>query len=591
MRVTSLIERGSPLEMLATGRRVGHGCGTAMALLATCLLGLATLLPIPGWAAASAYCPTPLTATVARGGAVSIDVSACDGPNDIGMSGPILPLASGGTVTIGLNSFGAQTVTYTHVGSGATSDTILLEDEGLGVVTINITITPETSSIVVTPSALPAMSVGAAFSQDLSSAGGVAPYSYTLDSGALPAGLTLGGDGKISGTPTRRGSYAFSVKSEDSTAAASVKGYAGTVQNPALSIMPAASAVILNTAFSQVLAASGGVAPYTFELESGSLPSGITLSSAGLVSGTTSASAGPYAVTLRVTDSSTGTGTYFEPENYTLTVTEAPSVSISVAPASVNENSGTPIVFTVTRSLNLASSTVVGITSTGTATSGTDYTGGVASVTIPSGATTASISIAPVPDTAVEPNETVTLTVASGSGYTVGTPSSATGTIVNDDVLVTIVLPAPITAANQASYSVSGSCSENDRAVSVSVGSISGSNLCTAGAYSVTGLNVSSLADGSVLITASQTDAAGNTGSATTSVQKSTANVTVANQTLTGTQTIVARGVIVLGPGITLAAGADVTLVAGEEVVIVQPLMVAPGARLRIVIDPTLQQP
>ena len=153
-----------------------------------------------------------------------------------------------------------------------------------------------------------------------------------------------------------------------------------------------------------------------------------------MVSGTTNVAAGNFPVTIRVTDASTGPGSYFEVENYTLTVSPPPSVAIAVSPASVSEDGATNLTFTVTRSLNLTSPTLVNITTAGTATSGTDYTGNVATVTIPAGATSATISIDPAADTIVEPDETVTLTVAAGTGYTVGLPASATGTIANDDL-------------------------------------------------------------------------------------------------------------------------------------------------------------
>src|SRR4029079_4189922 len=48
-------------------------------------------------------------------------------------------------------------------------------------------------------------------------------------------------------------------------------------------------------------------------------------------------------------------------------------------------------------------------------------------------------------DTTVEPDETVSLTVTSGIGYTVGSPSSASGTITNDDTDVSVaVSPASV---------------------------------------------------------------------------------------------------------------------------------------------------
>ncbi|HKS24509.1 MAG TPA: Ig domain-containing protein [Thermoanaerobaculia bacterium] len=58
----------------------------------------------------------------------------------------------------------------------------------------------------------------------------------------------------------------------------------------------------LNVAGSFQLHAYGGTAPYTFTLQSGSLPPGLSLSSGGLISGTPT-TAGEYLVCFTVTDS------------------------------------------------------------------------------------------------------------------------------------------------------------------------------------------------------------------------------------------------------------------------------------------------
>jgi Ca2+-binding RTX toxin-like protein len=60
-----------------------------------------------------------------------------------------------------------------------------------------------------------------------------------------------------------------------------------------------------------------------------------------------------------------------------------------------------------------------------TATSGT--------IDFLAGSSTATITVDPLGDADLEANETVILTVSAGAGYTVGSPSSATGTILNDD--------------------------------------------------------------------------------------------------------------------------------------------------------------
>lgn len=57
--------------------------------------------------------------------------------------------------------------------------------------------------------------VGEAYSQTLA-ATGTTPITWTLDSGSLPAGLTLSPSGIISGTPTATGTFTFTVKATNS---------------------------------------------------------------------------------------------------------------------------------------------------------------------------------------------------------------------------------------------------------------------------------------------------------------------------------------------------------------------------------------
>ena len=60
--------------------------------------------------------------------------------------------------------------------------------------------------------------VGVAYASSVIAGGGTPPYSFTIASGALPAGLSLNASsGAISGTPLANGSFAFSVKATDST--------------------------------------------------------------------------------------------------------------------------------------------------------------------------------------------------------------------------------------------------------------------------------------------------------------------------------------------------------------------------------------
>ncbi|MDY7050444.1 MAG: Calx-beta domain-containing protein, partial [Microcystis panniformis WG22] len=137
----------------------------------------------------------------------------------------------------------------------------------------------------------------------------------------------------------------------------------------------------------------------------------------------------------------TGTGyTVGTPNAATGTITnDNTTVTLAVSPASVTEDGTTNLVYTFTRTGVTTNSLTVNYTLGGTATLNTDYTrtGTTNTVTFAANSTTATVTIDPTPDTIVESNETVILTLATGTGYTVGTPNAATGTITNDDTTVT----------------------------------------------------------------------------------------------------------------------------------------------------------
>jgi hypothetical protein len=79
----------------------------------------------------------------------------------------------------------------------------------------------------------------------------------------------------------------------------------------------------------------------------------------------------------------------------------------------------------------------------GTATLGTDYTGIAAtpatkSVSFAAGSATATVTVNPTADSALEDDETVALTLAAGSGYTVGTTAAVVGTIRDARVILSV---------------------------------------------------------------------------------------------------------------------------------------------------------
>jgi hypothetical protein len=73
--------------------------------------------------------------------------------------------------------------------------------------------------LFVTTSSLPAATVGDSYTANLAASGGDAPYTWSLAQGAgtLPAGLSLGSSGEITGTPTTSGTSTFVVEVTDTT--------------------------------------------------------------------------------------------------------------------------------------------------------------------------------------------------------------------------------------------------------------------------------------------------------------------------------------------------------------------------------------
>ena len=111
------------------------------------------------------------------------------------------------------------------------------------------------------------------------------------------------------------------------------------------------------------------------------------------------------------------------------------TVTVTASDASATEAGLTTGTFTIYRSGDTSSALTVNYTVSGTATSGSDYSALGTSVSFAAGASTATKTVTPIQDTLVEGNETVILTLASGTGYTVSSPSSATVTLTSDDVM------------------------------------------------------------------------------------------------------------------------------------------------------------
>ncbi|MHC4714722.1 MAG: putative Ig domain-containing protein [Planctomycetota bacterium] len=126
--------------------------------------------------------------------------------------------------------------------------------------------------LVVTTSSLPDGQIGVGYSETLAATGGVTPYSWSIVSGSLPAGLSLNsGTGEISGTPTTGGTSNFTVRATDSNTPADTDDQALSIYVPDDLVVTTSSLPDgqIDVAYSETLAATGGVTPYSWSIVTG----------------------------------------------------------------------------------------------------------------------------------------------------------------------------------------------------------------------------------------------------------------------------------------------------------------------------------
>ena len=247
------------------------------------------------------------------------------------------------TITAGASGTGNGTVSYS-VGAdaaGPRSGTLTIagktftvnQGSGGGVLTIT------------TPADLPGGTVNQSYSTTLSASGGNPPYTWSVTSGALPAGLTLNSStGLISGAATAAGTGSFTISAQDNNAATTSMVFSLTIN------ASSSTFVITNTSFpngivdqiykTQTLTSSGGViTPFFlspgFKVSGGALPPGLAIvknpDDSSAIAGTPT-TAGAFAFTLTASDAAQNTTS----ANFTITITGTPVAEMmGASPASI----------------------------------------------------------------------------------------------------------------------------------------------------------------------------------------------------------------------------------------------------------------
>ena len=216
-------------------------------------------------------------------------------------------LAAGSSLPPGLTLYPNGQITGTPTLGGQYSFTAAVTDSESPPVTVTAQFTLFVILNVTTGPNLPGGYTGTPYSQQLSAAGGVAPYSWQVTGGSLPPGLTLSPSGLVSGTPTATGTYSFTANVTDSQNPAAFGNGDFTITVGAGLVITTSilnpAFVFVGQAYGTTLAAAGGVGPYTWSLAAGSsLPPGLTLYPNGQITGTPTLG-GQYSFTAAVTDS------------------------------------------------------------------------------------------------------------------------------------------------------------------------------------------------------------------------------------------------------------------------------------------------
>lgn len=169
--------------------------------------------------------------------------------------------------------------------------------------------TPTTPFVLTATAPFHTGEVGVAYAPvALSATGGVQPYTWSVVSGALPNGLSIGSDGTVSGTPSSAGTFAFTIQAADSgNSTATIPGSVPIAAALSASLIPeCATQCSVELGCTSVCGAfgevSGGISPYSYALTSGQLPSGTSLSGLAL-NGNFVGSSGFLKFSVQVTDS------------------------------------------------------------------------------------------------------------------------------------------------------------------------------------------------------------------------------------------------------------------------------------------------
>lgn len=165
------------------------------------------------------------------------------------------------------------------------------------------------ATLSITTTALPDAVRGQPYGAGLNATGADSVYTWFVDAGSLPAGLTMTNVGIISGTPTTEQVARFTARVRSGDGQTASHDFSLTVVAPTTAPTLAVHNVVLPPALSnqlyqpQLSTEGGDGTAVAWTIVSGSLPSGVTMSSSGAFTGRATA-VGTYPITVRASSAS-----------------------------------------------------------------------------------------------------------------------------------------------------------------------------------------------------------------------------------------------------------------------------------------------
>jgi hypothetical protein len=250
--------------------------------------------------------PLNITTATANDGAIGVAYSQT--VTSTGGQGAKTFSISAGALPAGLSMSAAGAISGTPAGpAGTSSFTVSVTDSATTPATDTQALSIDiVEPLMITTAALVGTSVGNDYDASVDATGGTAPYTFSVSSGELPAGINLTADGVLAGTVVAAATTEnFTVLVEDSSSPAFSATREYTVRVTLALVTTALADAQGGVAYSDALRARGGLPPLTWELLSGSLPPGLAMSPDGVVSGTPDPACGDTTATLQaqVTDS------------------------------------------------------------------------------------------------------------------------------------------------------------------------------------------------------------------------------------------------------------------------------------------------